>query len=315
MDAFAEGGYAVLLANGCACFAGILAVGLTVRDQRWALAGITAVTLLALVSLSAPRARRWLQRQREPQWLSEWLAQLRKTRESTRVCAVHLSTEPLSSWTKTLAEWEQTQRRRRRHLADQIARWLRSLGRVTIGPRGEVIWFERGDGRRRISDEWLVRRTGGFVHSIRDVGTHNDGEHALGSACDQGLLGPDFVASVRAGYTVGTADVKRSFAEAFPDDLVYSPDEAVPAQLASLPAQEQKGIFSDAVAFARAFRPTSNRSRFAVSAFCEEGELRLIFVIDADSGSAHSWAELVGQLNIDAAVGALPIDRPAAPAT
>jgi hypothetical protein len=222
---------------------------------------------------------------------------------------VSLSSEPLVGWTKTVAEWEQTQRRRRRDLADEIAKRLGSNGRVTIGPGGEVIWFERADTRLRITDEWLLKRSGGFVRSIRDGGAHNDGERALGSACDRGLLGPDFAAAVRAGHTVGSADVRRSFAEVFPDGVVYSPGESVPAKLASLRAREQKRIFSDALSFARTFGSIPGHSPFDVSAFCKEGELRLIFVVDADSQAADGWSDLIRQFNIDAAVGSLPIDR------
>jgi hypothetical protein len=83
----------------------------------------------------------------------------------------------------------------------------------------------------------------------------------------------------------------------------------VPAKLASLRARDQKRIFSDALSFARAFQPIPSHSRFDVSAFCKEGELRLIFVVDADSESADGWSELIRQFNINAAVGSLPIDR------
>lgn len=308
MDAFAEGAYIRLLANGSACFAGIVVAGIVIRDQREALAAIAAVTFLAFLSLAAPRARLWLQRHREPQWLSEWLAQLRNERGSTRVCALRLSSEPLVSWTKSVAEWDQTRRRRGRDLADQIARRLRSSGRVTIGQGGEIIWFERGVGPRRIADEWVLRRSGGFVKSIHDVGPHCNGDHALGAACDQGLLGRNFASAVHAGHAVGTVDVKRSFAEVFPSGVVYTPDEPVPAQLASLGAREQKGIFSDAVSFARAYRPSPRQSEFDVSAFCEDGQLRLIFVVSADSECAQGWGDLIEQFNIHAAVASLPID-------
>jgi hypothetical protein len=308
MDAFAEGAYVPLLGNGCACLAGIVVAGIALRDQREALGAITAVTVLAFLSLAAPRARRWMHPQREPQWLTEWLAQLRSVRGSTRVCGVRLSSEPLVGWTKTIADWDQMRRRRGQDLADQIARRLRSVGRVTIGPGGEIIWFERGAGPRRITDEWLLRRSGGFVQSIRDAGAHSEGDHALGTACDQGLLGRDFAAAVHAEHAFTTVDVKHSFAKVVPNGVVYSPHEPVPARLASLGAREQRGIFSDAVSFARAYRPSPWQSEFDVSAFCEDGQLRLIFVVSADSECAPAWGDLIERFNVHAAVASLPTD-------
>lgn len=312
MDAFAEGSYGALLANGCACFGGIVGVAAAVRDQRLALVGIAAVTLLAFLWLITSRAGLWLPRHHEPQWLSEWLTDAAATFGATRVCAARLSTEPLITWTKTVAEWEQMQRRRRKDLAEQIARRLRSFGRVAIGPQGEVIWCERAGGRRLVTAAWLSKRSGGFVKSVHDAGLHESGARALGSACDQGLLGWEFAAAVQERQRVTLHDIKCTFAELFPDGIVYSPDEQVPAALASLSAREQQKVFSAAASFARAFRPAVSHSRFDVSAFCESGQLRLIFAVPADAGAAQHWGELIRKFNIDAAVGALPFDRSAA---
>lgn len=317
MDAFADRAYGALLANGALCLAGLLAVGLGVRDQREALVGVAGVTLLAFLLLLLRHGElRPASRNREALALSEWLAQLRAVRDPGRVCAVRVWSEPLDRWPGTVREWEQRQRWRRRQLADEIAGRLRSRGSVTLTHRGVIVWFERGDGPRRVSDEWLLRRSGGFAESIRDAGVHPDGRAALASACRDGFLGLAFREAVRARRVVRLTDVKRSFAELSPGGVVYAPDEPVPAWLAGLPSRDKRSIFGDAAAFARGFQPRVSRSRFDVTAFCDQGELRLIFVADRDSdaGSAQEWHALIKQLNVEAAVGSVVADDASPPA-
>jgi hypothetical protein len=306
MDAFADGAYGALLANGALCLAGFLATGVGFADERRALLGIGAVTLLAFVLLLLRHGRlRPTARNREAVWLSEWLPQLQAVDDPVRVCVARVWSEPLNRWPGSLREWEQRQRWRRRQLGDDVAARLRTRGSVTVLETGKLLWFERDDGLKRVSNEWLLKRTGGFVEGIRDTGLAADGQTVLTRACRDGFLGPAFREAVHASRVVNLAAMKASFAELAPQGAVYAPDEPVPDWLAELPSKDVRTILGDAAAFGRGFTASGRRSRFDTTAFCLGGELRLIFVEPRDAGNEplSEWHALIRQYNIDAAVG------------
>jgi hypothetical protein len=306
VDAFTNRAYARLLAIGLACLAAFVVIGLLVHEQEAMLVWITGVTLLAATLLLVTDVRTF-RRNPEILWLSEWLTCVRAVSTPTRICAAALWSEPLDRWSGTLPDWHQRQRWRRRRLADDIVRRLKSHGAVTIIPSGAIVWFERGENERRVGEEWLLRRSAGFVESVRDQGLHAGGTAALEAACRTGVLGTAFREAVQAERrTLDLADVERAFKRHAPSGVVYDPDEPVPASLERLPSKDKREIVTAAASFARDFQRKARRSRFDVTALCDKGELRQIFVAPSDL-DGRSWHALIGQINIEAAVGTVTL--------
>ncbi len=305
MAVFANRGYTILLLTGLTCLAGLLATGLLVRSPEAALSGIAALTLLATAPLGlAAGGVRWARRYREPLGLSEWLARVRAVAEPTRICTVTLWAEPLHGWTGTFPEWQQRQHWRRRELSERIARSLRSGG-VAVTSEGTITWFERSR-RMKIGNEWLLRRSAGFAQSIRDAGVHPDGAAALISACQAGLLGLDFRKAASVSTALDLAEVKRAFAELAPNGAVYAPDGPVPGWLDQLASKDKANILAAAASFARSFQPAAQRFRFDVTALCDQGGLRQIFVADSQADT-RQWHALIKHVNIGIAVGSITL--------
>jgi hypothetical protein len=149
----------------------------------------------------------------------------------------------------------------------------------------------------------LLRRSGGFVARIRDTGRHAGGEAALAAACRDGFLGEVFAGAALGDRAVDLDDVRRSFRERFPEGIVYAPEGPVPAALAKLPTSDKRAILRDAAAFGHGFRAADRGSRLDVTAFCDEGEVKLVFVAEADARAARDWHALIRRCNAAAALG------------
>jgi hypothetical protein len=82
---------------------------------------------------------------------------------------------------------------------------------------------------------------------------------------------------------------------------VYAADSPAPAFFDAITSKDRRGIMSDAVAFARDFRP-AGRARFDVTALCRDGAVEWVFVIDrkADRALRHRWRALVKEANLRA---------------
>ncbi len=316
LDAFASRAYGVLLTTGFGCLGAFLALGLLEHDQGLLLLGISGVALIAALPLLLLTADgRLLRHKQERLWLSEWLAELRAVQGPARVCSATLWSEPLERWTGTLPEWQQRQRWRRRQLSEQIARRLGSRGAITVAPDGVILWFERDNGTRCVSDHWLLRRSAGFVQSVRDQGVHRDGPTALMAACRTGALGLAFRDALQAeARLLDPADVKSAFTQIVPSGVVYAPDEPVPEWLARLSSSDKHTILAAAASFARAFQPTRSRSEASldVTALCDQGQLRYIFVIGQDA-DPRTWHTVIRRLNIQLAVGSTTLGPNSSP--
>jgi hypothetical protein len=254
-------------------------------------------------------------RARDVPWLAEWLPQTREVREPVRIGAARLWRRTDHTTRDPTRTWVEGGRFLLRGTAEQIARRLGRGGAVTIIPPDVIAWHEQGDSNCRVAEGWLLSRYAGLLEPLGDTGVQGDGATAVAEAVRLGLLGRDVEAAwaTRNGL-VHADDVRAAFRRRFPQGVAYATDEDVPPSLAELSSQERRILLLDAAVFARDFRPSTRRSRFDVTAFCERGELRAIFYVDRklDRRSRAQWRATVKGHNLRAALG--PLETETAPA-
>ncbi len=307
IEAFAERAYRRLWLSGLGCLAGLVAVRLLV-DGWLALLGLAVVALAGFAFLRAGQAdlRREGQH-RSALGLAEWLAQLGAVRGPVRLTAARLQ----EGWEELEAQARrqrgEERRRLDRQIGDQIAGRLQGAGAVAVTAPGRVAWFERADGPARVTKEWVMVQGSGIVEWLGDTGVQGDGASALDAACRRRLLGPDLHREwARRNGVVGAAEVEAAFARIVPQGAVYRPEAPVAASVEALSASDMRLVLSDAAVFARDFRPSPRPSPLAVTAFCEGGELRLLFVVDrrTDRPECSRWEAVIRQLNLQVALSA-----------
>jgi hypothetical protein len=303
IQAFAEGAYAAVLGTGLACAGGLAAVGPLAEGEAARLVGVALVAAVCTAALSrlshVGRARG------EPGTALltlEWLRRLGHFRGPVRVGSARVVSaggpERLDARGR-----EERNRWRLSQLAEATARLLGAAGAAAwIGP-DRVVWFEPGDDSRRMTADWLQRTSGGL---IAEVNVHDcpSGEEALLVAGRNGIVGHASPHLLTAILPVDVDEARRTFEELLPAGIVYSPDDRVPPELATLPGSELRAILVDAVAFARDLRVGRRRSRFDVTVLCSGGELRLIFIAELRSSRAARgrWRHLVTTLNVRGAI-------------
>jgi hypothetical protein len=130
---------------------------------------------------------------------------------------------------------------------------------------------------------------------------------ALAFAGSRNLIGDELGGDPGGLAPVRTGQVKEVFTRLFPRGVMYSPDAPVPSYIKTLSTKAKRLIVADASAFARDLRPRKSPSRFEVTAFCEAGELRLIFLVNrrVDGRLRSRWRELVRDLNVRAALASV----------
>ncbi|MFY9578650.1 MAG: hypothetical protein WAQ33_04945, partial [Gaiellaceae bacterium] len=176
-----------------------------------------------------------------------------------------------------------------------------------IGP-DRLVWFEPVGDSHRVTADWLQRSSGGLIAEIstRDCATGEEALLAVGRDELVGYASPHLLTPI---FPVDVEAARRTFEQLAPNGVVYSPDEPVPAKLATLPASELRTILLDAVVFARDLRSGRRRSSYDVTALCSGGELRLIFIADPRSRrqARARWRYLVTALNVRGAIGGMRV--------
>jgi hypothetical protein len=279
------------------------------------LVGLALVTAAALLLLRARGADVAAEiRARDVLWLAEWLPQTRDVREPVRVGAARLWSRTDDTTRDPTRNWVEDGRFLLRTTADQIARRVGRGGAVTVIPPDLITWTEEGDSDPRVSEGWLLSRCAGLLQPLGDTGVQADGAAAVAEAVRLHLLGPDVEDAWAArNGSVDAAEVRAAFGRRFPRGVAYATDEDVPPALAELSSQERRILLLDAAVFARDFRPSTRRSRFDVTAFCERGELRAIFYVDRkiNRRARAKWRATAKELNLRAALG--PLETEARP--
>ncbi len=230
-----------------------------------------------------------------------WLARLGAVRDPIRLRAVQVAVSAGSgrqgSRTATTTWWAT------RRIARRVATRLGDAGVATAIWPDRVAWHERG-AAHRISREWLVRIAAGRLTDLLDTGVVPDGARALQHLHGTGPFGSSATPSAVSGASRDVVEgLTRRFEQLCPRGAIYNTDVPPPAWLTALPSRDKRRILTDAVAFARDFRPAHHRSCYDVTALAVGGAVRVIFVQQAltERGRRGRWRALVRDANVAAA--------------
>jgi hypothetical protein len=298
---YSERAYPALISIGIACLAGFAAVGVFVSSERETLLGLTAVALSGFVLLHTQADLVEGDEGSSLIWPTEWLAELRAVTGPVRVGAARFYEEPNA----TRRESEEHSWRQRQ-VADRIAMTLRRPSKATLMEPGLLVWYELNGGRT-LDRSSLATSGGGLLYLIGER-TAETGPGALQAAAAAELLGQKLArAAARQEPRDGEEELRATFARMFRTGIVYSPEEAIPDRLDALPAEDKRAAVAGALTYARELCPRRTRSRLHVTALCEEGELRLIFLVSrrAPKRLRDRWDSIISRSNLQAAL-ALP---------
>jgi hypothetical protein len=312
--AYAARHYAELLGSGAVCLAGMFALRLPDLADTTRLVLLSASPLAAFGVL-ALRQRFEQAASGAPGALAftEWLATVSAADGAVRVRALRFEESAQANRPNAAAnetetdETEEDQRWKHVQVAQQIARRLGRDAAVTVLHPSRILWLEHATEPAGPSQEFLAGLGAGLVREIAETGVEPDGRAALRAAALRGLLGSALARAHTAGESAASIeDLRRSFERAFPKGAVYAPDETPPALLRSLPARDRRSLLFDALRFSKDFRPSGPGSRYDVTALCESGDLRLLFVADrrADRRLRSRWRARIQQANLGLALGA-----------
>jgi hypothetical protein len=299
--AYAEGAYWELLASGIACIVGFVAVGQAVQpgtDRIAWVAGVIFACFLLLLLIQQRRLRR--PRPRDLRWIAEWLSEVGEVSEPLVIHGVRFWSGPENRHERG-RPWHEENRWRYRDLAGSVARLLGPRGAVALVEPDRIVWFERvaADGAPALDRTWMLARGGGHVLAVESTGIQSDGFAALSVAAERGLLG-DLGGD---GDPVPETLLRKMFLQRFPRGMVYRIDDPGENGLRALTSEDKRTIIADAMTFARDFGRSRGRPSFDVTAYCEEGRLRMVFVapITAPRVARERWRTFVRSANVRAA--------------
>jgi hypothetical protein len=292
--AFAERAYTALAGNAGLCLAGYLAASFFAHGERATVLLLTAVAIVGFLLLSA-RRERLASGGGRVLWPVEWLATVRTVDFPARVAAARFCADRGAveddAW-------------RRQQIAGRITRRLGRTGRAALIEPELLVWYERPGAEPAIDERSLPLLSGGLLEWIGSRSAR-DGAAALRAAAAADLLGRDLAKIVtHPKPRLDVEELRSSFERIFTSGIVYSPDEPIPAQLAALPIEDKRAALVEAVAFARELCVQRPRSGFHVTALCEGGELRLIFLASrrAPRHLRARWETSIRRANLEAAL-------------
>ncbi len=302
--AFSERRYAELLGSGVLLLAGIGALRVWVGDGRHRLAVLIVLTTLVVALLrvrqGGARAQPGASTIRP---LPEWLAELGGVSGTVLVRSARLWTPP-GRRRQGAAPARET-RWRQRQIAKRIARHLGPRGAVTTIRPDWVTWYERSPNGSNPDEAWLLALGGGFLQWVGSTGPQNDGLTALAVARRRRLLDPGLYPGRHArGGRRAPDNLRRSFLAIVPDGVVYAPDQPAPELFRALSSKEKRQILLDAAYFVSELRVNPTPSRFEVTAFAADGEIKLVFLVSraVDPRVRGRWARLIRSAILESAL-------------
>lgn len=308
IQAFSSRRYRALLTSGALLLATMFALQVGVPSEVAKLLGLASVCLLVawLVRNRAHgTADEIFERRVLP--LTEWLERVQDVREPVRVRSLQFRTEVRSRVGSLDGRAQADQERwRLKRMAQRIAKRVRGNGAVTILYPAQVAWYEVGHPWTRTSRHGVLQWGGGLIESITSTRLERNGAAALQAALSMHALGgPLRKLRSPAGRSVPLAAVTKTFTDLIPPGVIYSPDAAIPEMLTTLSSRERRRILVAGVQFARHLEVPPRRSRFDVTSFCADGQLKLIFIVDRkyDRKQRTRWRALIKTLNLEAALG------------
>jgi hypothetical protein len=296
---YSERAYPALIRNGSLCLAGFAAVGIFAPGERETVLGLAAVAFAAFLLLHLRIERLEGEESHSLVWPTEWLSELRSVVGPVRVAAARFYAEPTAGRREEVDDsW------RRRQVAERIASSLRRPGKATLMEPGLLVWYEPDDGGRMHDRSSLATGAGGLLYLVgeRSAGS---GPAALHTAAAAQLLGRELArAAERPAPRHGSAELRATFGRMFRTGIVYAPEEPIPVQLDALSVEDKRAAVAEALTYARELRPRRSRSRLHVTALCEEGELRLIFLVSrrAPQRLRDRWESIISRSNLQAAL-------------
>lgn len=306
--AFSDKSYGDLLWSGAVFFAGTAAAGFLLDTGGAKLIAVSALALgaVGVLALRQPGGKNGSDGGLF--WPVEWLSRICSEQVPIKISFAQLAAK---EEVKVGRPKHREVRMSHRQLAERLAARLGEAGRVTVLPRGRIVWYRRGDNGAGVDVEsgWLLQKGAGLVNYIDSTGVHGNGRSALVAAREQGalhaLLGH---AGTFGGNVVEVEEVREAFTQTFPAGVIYDLDRPIPPQLEALSSKDKRSILNSAVAFSRDFGRARMGSRFEVSAFCLSGELRLIFLVDrnVDTALRARWHEQIKRFNLEAAMAFKP---------
>lgn len=294
IQAYSERAYPALIRNGALCLTGFVAAGLYAPTERTTVLGLAAVSFGGFLVLRLRREQLEGDGGHVLLWPTEWLAELRAVEGPVRVTAARFfadaGVDDGDSW-------------RREQVAVRLARNLRGSGKAALIEPGLLAWYEHANGGPAISERSLPAASGGLLRWVGSLAAE-DGLAALHGAARADLLGRELAAAAARSAPPGVERLRASFGRMFTSGIVYVPDEPIPSRLDALPSEDKRAAVVEAVAFARELRTPHPRSRFQVTAFCESGELRLIFLVSrrAPRQLRERWEALIRRHSLQAAL-------------
>jgi hypothetical protein len=303
---FSEKRYAALLGGGVVLLVGLALLRTSSLGAEERLLGVSAAMLAALAFLAIRRPAREKIGSAQTLAFPEWLSRAGAESGPCRVRALHLETsQPTRPGAGGAGGAETDERWKHVQLARRIATRLGPDALVTVLHPSDVVWLERGGGPSAFRDEWLAGLGAGLIREIRDTEVEPDGRAALDAAARTNVLripsSEQGAPEIRRGLL---ERLEREFAEIFPEGACYDPEQPAPQLFRGLASRERRSILFEALRFGRDFRPSARSSRFEVTALCEAGNLRLLFVVDrrAPERLRARWRARVERAHLQQAV-------------
>jgi hypothetical protein len=301
VQAFAKRRYGWLLGTGAVLLAAIIGLQAVVHGARYRLLGLAVASLAVACLLRALARVARDERGERVVPAREWLEQLCALREPVRVRSLRIADGEPAGLRISARDQVAMSRWRHTRIARRAARRLGAGGAVTLIHPDRLAWYETR-GARGLDDKTLLRWGGGLVHSIARTPVVSSGWEALRAARAAGV--PLWRSWRWMGLSADVTGVREAFAAMVPRGVIYCPEERVPSMLQRVSARERRAVFSEAVRFARTLHSSVRRSRFDVTSFCSQGEIRLVFVADrrVDARRRGRWRAYVTAMNMAAAV-------------
>ena len=205
----------------------------------------------------------------------DWLRQLRNFSGPVKLGWLETSEEGKMWQLKTLAE--------------KIQHHFNAKGRITLCLPDKILWFETG----AFTSEKLIKIGAGLIKQWSITPLYSNGAEALQNSILKEILG------LRSELLIARDTLAACFKEKFPNGLIY--DFNPLGKLNYLGYKEKRSILFDAIFFAKNLVLSKSRSAFEITTLCDEGKIKIIFIIPktkASHDARSQWVDDLRQINL-----------------
>ncbi|MEZ5406309.1 MAG: hypothetical protein R3F23_09175 [Verrucomicrobiia bacterium] len=223
--------------------------------------------------------------------LTEWLRQLSQVNKKVRVGCV---TFP-----------EETRLFKLNALANKIKQGLTKGNEVCLYLPNKIFWFEKNS--ENLTRENVIGRVEALCEDVQISSFYPDGKAAL----QQSFLKDEIYRSNVEGISVVNIEtLKEIFEKMITTGLVFCPNSNEQSNFLS--AQQKRQILFEALNFSKNLSFSKSNSPFEVTAFCPNGEMKLIFIVPKLKTKRvlrKKWFQLIRTINLQEFFGrSLPIE-------